>query len=214
MSSSGKTNTPEFGLPCYTEIGIAPPARTPWDLARSAGGSSGGAAAAVAGGLAALAQGSDGGGSIRIPASVCGLVGLKPSRGRISNGPLRDAPGDLAVQGPLARTVADAAALLDVDGRATSPVTRSLDRRAAGRFPSRDRDAARIGCGSAATPTRSSPTPTSTPSASEVWQRATRSPASGLGHDVEDVADRSGPEVVGHFENVWAALATLAPVAA
>ena len=87
---TGKTNTPEFGLPCYTENDVAPPARTPWDLTRSAGGSSGGAAAAVAAGLAAAAHGSDGGGSIRIPASVCGLVGIKTSRGRISNGPLRD----------------------------------------------------------------------------------------------------------------------------
>src|SRR6266702_2597454 len=80
---TGKTATPEFGLPCYTETKIGPPARTPWDLSRSAGGSSGGAAAAVAAGLAPAAQGSDGGGSIRIPASVCGLFGIKPSRGRI-----------------------------------------------------------------------------------------------------------------------------------
>ena len=76
----GKTTTPEFGLPCYTEPDVAPPARTPWDLTRSAGGSSGGAAAAVAGGIVPVAHGSDGGGSIRIPASVCGLVGLKPTR--------------------------------------------------------------------------------------------------------------------------------------
>src|SRR6202034_1607447 len=81
---TGKTATPEFGLPCYTETKIGPPARTPWDLSRSAGGSSGGAAAAVAMGLAPAAQGSDGGGSIRIPSSVCGLFGIKPSRGRIS----------------------------------------------------------------------------------------------------------------------------------
>ncbi|KUL33815.1 amidase [Streptomyces sp. NRRL F-4489] len=109
----GKTNTPEFGLPCYTENRIAPPSRTPWDPARSAGGSSGGAAAAVAGGLAPVAHASDGGGSIRIPASACGLYGIKPSRGRVSSGPrLHDVTG-LSTSGPLARTVADAAALLD-----------------------------------------------------------------------------------------------------
>jgi amidase len=85
---TGKTAAPEFGLPCYTETKIGPPARTPWDLSRSAGGSSGGAAAAVASGLAPAAQGSDGGGSIRIPASVCGLFGIKPTRGRISQGPM------------------------------------------------------------------------------------------------------------------------------
>lgn len=110
----GKTTTPEFGFPCYTESDIGPYARTPWDLSRMAGGSSGGAATSVASGLAPIAQGSDGGGSIRIPASCCGLVGLKPSRGLISNGPMPDGPGRLAVQGVLARTVSDAAALLGV----------------------------------------------------------------------------------------------------
>src|SRR5690242_2598802 len=102
--SLGKTNTPEFGLPCYTEPDVAPPARTPWDLERSAGGSSGGAAASVAAGLAPFAQGSDGGGSVRIPASACGLVGLKVSRGRISNGPVGGDTTGLAWSGPLART--------------------------------------------------------------------------------------------------------------
>ena len=87
MASLGKTNTPEFGSPCYTEPDVAPPAVTPWDPTRTAGGSSGGAAAAVAAGLVPVAQGSDGGGSIRIPASCCGLVGLKPTRGRISGAP-------------------------------------------------------------------------------------------------------------------------------
>ena len=111
--SLGKTTTPELGLPCYTEPAVAPPARTPWDLSRSAGGSSGGAGAAVAAGLVPFAQGSDGGGSIRIPSSVCGLYGLKVSRGRVSRGPLAGDLTGLGWDGPMARTVADAAALLD-----------------------------------------------------------------------------------------------------
>jgi amidase len=111
---TGKTNTPELGLPCYTEPDVARPARTPWDPSRSAGGSSGGAAAAVACGVSPVAQGSDGGGSIRIPASACGVVGLKPTRGRVSPGPHGVDVAGLAVTGPLSRTVADAAILLDV----------------------------------------------------------------------------------------------------
>lgn len=114
MPSLGKTATPEFGSPCYTEPAGHPPAVTPWDTTRMAGGSSGGAAAAVAGGLVPIAQGSDGGGSIRIPASCCGLVGLKPSRGRISAAPMYGEITGLATVGPIARTVRDAAAFLDV----------------------------------------------------------------------------------------------------
>ncbi len=114
MVSLGKTSTPEFGSPCYTEPEGRPPAVTPWDRTRMAGGSSGGAAAAVAAGLVPVAQGSDGGGSIRIPASCCGLVGLKPTRGRISGFPMYGDPIGLATSGSLARTVADAAAMLDV----------------------------------------------------------------------------------------------------
>ncbi|MDF1479688.1 amidase [Leifsonia sp. H3M29-4] len=111
--SLGKTNTPEFGMPSYTESRVAPPARTPWDLSRGAGGSSGGAAVAVSAGLLPAAIGSDGGGSIRIPAAATGLVGLKPARGRV---PALGGYGQLAglpTAGPLARTVADAALLLD-----------------------------------------------------------------------------------------------------
>lgn len=114
LISLGKTNTPEFGSPCYTEPDVGLPARTPHDLARSAGGSSGGAATAVAAGLVPVAHGSDGGGSIRIPASVCGLVGFKPTRGRISAAPLYGDVSGLSTHGPLATTVRDAAALLDI----------------------------------------------------------------------------------------------------
>jgi amidase len=111
--SLGKTNTPEFGLSSYTDNDLVGPARTPWDPARNAGGSSGGAAAAVAAGLVPVAQGSDGGGSIRIPASSCGVFGFKPSRGRVSVGPSGSDWSGLAGDGPLSRTVRDAAALLD-----------------------------------------------------------------------------------------------------
>jgi amidase len=91
-----------------------PPARNPWNLAYTPGGSSGGAAASVAAGLSAIAQGSDGGGSVRGPAACCGVVGIKPARGRVSKAPVGDRLGGIAVDGPLARTVADAAAMLDV----------------------------------------------------------------------------------------------------
>jgi amidase len=111
--SLGKTATPEFGLPSYTEPLAGRPARNPWDLALGAGGSSGGAAAAVAAGLLPFAPGSDGGGSIRIPAASCGLVGVKPSRGRVPSGSGLDGFAGLGVVGPIARTVADAALLLD-----------------------------------------------------------------------------------------------------
>lgn len=111
--SLGKTAVPEFGLPSYTETLVAPPARNPWNLALGAGGSSGGAAVAVAAGLLPFAPGSDGGGSIRIPAAACGLVGLKPSRGLIPSGTGIDTLAGLSIPGPLSRTVADAAMMLD-----------------------------------------------------------------------------------------------------
>lgn len=112
--SLGKTNTPEFGFPCYCENELpGGVARNPWDLDRGPGGSSGGAGVAVSAGLLPVAPGSDGGGSIRIPAAATGLVGLKPSRGRVPDGSGLDALAGLGVAGPLARTVEDAALLLD-----------------------------------------------------------------------------------------------------
>jgi amidase len=109
----GKTNLPEFGILPVSEPRRFGPARNPWDTARTPGGSSGGAAAAVAGGMVPIAHGSDGGGSIRIPAACCGLVGLKTARARISRGP--ELGEDFLVQdGVLTRTVAETAQLLDL----------------------------------------------------------------------------------------------------
>jgi amidase len=109
----GTTTLPEYGILPVSEARIFGPTRNPWDLARTPGGSSGGAAAAVASGMLPVAHGNDGGGSIRIPAACCGLVGLKPARGRISSAPeLGDSP--LVADGMLTRTVADTAAILDV----------------------------------------------------------------------------------------------------
>jgi amidase len=109
----GVTNMPEFGILPTTEPRHTGPTRNPWDVERTPGGSSGGSSAAVAAGLVPIAHGSDGGGSLRIPAACCGLVGLKPSRGRISRGPdLGDS--FLVSDGVLSRTVAETALVLDV----------------------------------------------------------------------------------------------------
>lgn len=110
----GKSNTPEFGITAVTESDLNGACRNPWDLERTPGGSSGGAAAAVAAGAIPLAHGSDGGGSIRIPASCCGLFGLKPSRGRVSPAPLQSGSLELSQSGPISVSVRDAAAFLDV----------------------------------------------------------------------------------------------------
>jgi amidase len=110
----GRTNTPELGLTPTTEPAAYGPTRNPWDRARSAGGSSGGSAAAVSARMVAVGHGTDGGGSIRIPASACGLVGLKVSRGRTSGAPNGEEMCGLSVQHVLTRTVRDSAAMLDV----------------------------------------------------------------------------------------------------
>src|SRR5580700_4430172 len=207
----GKTSCPEFGLPCYTETEIGPPARTPWDLSRSAGGSSGGAGAAVAAGLAPAAHGNDGGGSIRIPASVCGLFGIKPSRGRISNAPIMPDLLGLTTEGPLAHTVADAALLLDVmtgnrpGDMYTQPPVPDGDsfyghaRREPGRLRIGRTLAHPVGDG------------TVHPDCVTAYEEASRLLA-GLGHEVEDIATPSGAEVVPAFEALWYSMATLAPV--
>ncbi len=114
----GKTNTPEFGIVPTTESRRLGPCKNPWDLSRSAGGSSGGSAAAVAAGFVPMAHANDGGGSIRIPASCCGLFGLKPTRARTPVGPkLGDVMSGLVCEHAVTRSVRDSAALLDaIDG--------------------------------------------------------------------------------------------------
>src|SRR5215211_788838 len=110
----GKTNTPELGILPTTEPRAYGPSRNPWDTERSTGGSSGGSAAAVASGMVPIAHANDGGGSIRIPASECGLVGLKPTRQRISEGPiLGDNMSGLTVELVVSKSVRDTAAVLE-----------------------------------------------------------------------------------------------------
>jgi amidase len=208
---TGKTTTPEFGLPCYTEPEpeVSPPARCVWDRRRTAGGSSGGAAVAVGSGLAPIAHGSDGGGSIRIPASANGLVGIKPSRGRVSNGPIRDPIGDLVNSGPIARTVADAAALLDVMARpfpgdpfhAPPPSDSFLS---AARRPV---DRLRIGL---LTESIIADVVVDTESVAAVERTARW--LEELGHEVVVTPRPFGPELVAQFEAVWHTLALLTPV--
>ena len=211
MVSLGKTSTPEFGSPCYTEPDVAPPAVTPWDHTRTAGGSSGGAAAAVAAGLVPLAQGSDGGGSIRIPASCCGLVGLKPTRGRISGHPLYGDPVGLATAGPIGRTVRDAAAMLDAlagrqpgDPAWAPPPSETF-------VSSCDRDPGRLRVARFIAPLITD-TPVD-PACTQAWEDASRLLES-LGHEVVDVAPPLPPEAVPVFETCWAVLTALSVVPA
>jgi amidase len=200
--SLGKTATPEFGLPCYTEPAGRPPTVTPWETSLLAGGSSGGAAAAVAGRLVPFAQGSDGGGSIRIPASVCGLVGLKPTRGRVSRGPVATDVTLLSVIGPLARTVLDAAVMLDVMSAPQAGEPYWAPPLPAGEtftvHTRRDPGVLRIG--------RYATPPVAgaelDPECRLAWERASTLLES-LGHRVEDVPVPFDDQVLPVFEAVW-----------
>jgi amidase len=209
LVSLGKTSTPEFGSPCYTEPEGAPAAVTPWDTTRMAGGSSGGAASAVSAGLVPVAQGSDGGGSIRIPASCCGIVGLKPTRGRISGAPMYGDPIGLATNGALGRTVRDTAAFLDVmAGRAVgdpfwAPEEASSFLSACDREPGRLR-VARF----------SEPVITDAevdPECLTAWEDTSRLLES-LGHEVVDIGVPLPRDAVPIFETCWAVLTALSVV--
>ncbi len=136
--SLGKTQVPEFGLSCYSENRLAPPARNPLDRRLSPAGSSGGSAAAVAAAMLPFAPGTDGGGSVRIPAAATGLVGLKPNRGRVPSGAGQADLGQFVVAGPLAHSAVDAGLLLDA--MVAEPSYRPTS--AASRYPGSFTDAA------------------------------------------------------------------------
>jgi amidase len=201
----GKTAAPEMGIVPVTEPRRFGPTRNPWDTERTPGGSSGGSAAAVAGGLVPIAHGSDGGGSIRIPAACCGLVGLKPSRGRVSRGP--DA-GDsfLSVDGVLSRTVADTAAALDVLagyelGDATwAPPPPEPFAATAARSPRRLRVALMI----------EPPLEAAVDPVAEAAARETAGLLEGLGHRVEEVSPPlSLDDLFDTFTDLWSAMVSL-----
>jgi amidase len=212
--SLGKTSTPEFGFPSYTEPLAGPVARNPYDPTLGAGGSSGGAAVAVAAGLLPFAPGSDGGGSVRIPAAATGLVGLKPSRGRVPAMPGFASLAGLVSAGPLARTVADAALLLDALAGDGVPrwATVAPD---AGEGPflgAAVRGEGRFSIGVS----RDSPWSTAydlalAPEAEEALQVALRE-LDAVGHGIEELAFEPEPGYAAAFRAVWQAGAAGLPL--
>jgi amidase len=202
----GKTTLPEMGILPTTESRRFGPTRNPWDLDRTPGGSSGGSGAAVAAGMVPVAHGNDGGGSIRIPAACCGLVGLKPARGRVSVGP---DGGDsfLVTDGVLTRTVADTVAILDLlagyePGDATwAPAPAAPYAELAAQKPGRLRVALALN-----PPLRGG-------AVDPVCERAARDAAAAvesLGHDVEEItAPWSRDNLLADFTLAWAPLISI-----
>jgi len=198
----GRTSTPEFGNHSTTEPILFGPSRNPWALDRTTGGSSGASAAAIAAGLTSIASGGDGAGSLRIPASCCGVFGFKPSRGRISSAPSGQSIGNLAIRHAMSRSVRDNAALLDVAARpepgdpfvAPPPARPFLEE--VGRHPGR----LRIGW---------TATPAIETAIDPECVAAVRSAAElldELGHDVVEAAPTlDGNVIIGSLLAVWAA---------
>jgi amidase len=196
----GKTNAPEFGILNVTEPRRYGPTRNPWDTDRTPGGSSGGSASATAAGMVPIAHANDGGGSIRIPAACCGLVGLKPARGRVSSAPVLG-ESFLAVDGVVSRTVEDTARSLDVlagpelgDSSWAPPPTEPFAT-AVEREPSGLRIALSVN------PPIDAPV-------DPVFERAVRDTGellASLGHEVEEIElPWADPEVFGEFTKMWA----------
>ncbi len=203
----GKTNVPELGTLPVSESVLLGPCRNPWDPSRTPGGSSGGAAAALAAQLVPAVQGSDGAGSIRIPASNCGVFGFKPSRGRVSSAPLGDLLPGLSTAGPLSRHVVDAAALLDVmrgyalgDPSWAPPPARDYVRDAA-------QDPPRLRVGLVTTSPLGTFSPETVTAAEDAARLLER-----LGHAVEPFALPVGERFKDDFQTVWAAGLATAPV--
>lgn len=197
----GRTNTPEFGNHSTTEPVLFGPTLNPWALGRTVGGSSGGSAAAVAVGMVPAASGGDGAGSIRIPASCCGVFGLKPSRGRVSRAPAGEEVGGLNVRHAITRSVRDSAALLEVIAGpaagdpyfATSPDRPYLDE--VGRSPGRLRIAW----------SERAPLGTTVDPECVVAVRESAQLLASLGHDLEEAAPEFDAEVmIGPMVLVWA----------
>jgi amidase len=198
----GKTNTPEYGIMPTTEPLLFGPSRNPWDTTRATGGSSGGSAAAVATGMVAIAHGNDGGGSIRIPASCCGLFGLKPTRARNPLGPdFGDMFSGLVAEHAISRSVRDSAALLDAtsgpapgDPYYAPPPSRPFIKEV-GADPGKLRIAF-----STATPAGS---PVHPDCAQAVHNAATL--CGNLGHEVSEAAPAVAGEIVQMFMTLWSA---------
>ena len=198
----GRTSTPEFGNHSTTEPVLLGPTRNPWALDRTTGGSSGASAAAIAAGLTAIASGGDGAGSLRIPASCCGVFGFKPSRGRVSSAPGGGAIGNLAIRHAMSRSVRDNAALLDIaavpepgDPFFAPPPERPF-------LEEVGRDPGRLRIGWTATPAIETEIHdecvTAVRSAAELLE--------GLGHEVVEASPRlEGDVIIGSLLAVWAA---------
>lgn len=206
----GKSAAPEFGFPAYTEPADALPAVTPWDLTRGAGGSSGGAAAAVAAGIVPIAHASDGGGSIRIPAASCGLVGLKVSRGLVPTGAERVPGPGLVSDGVVSRTIRDTALALDSLATTDPGETFRQPARAEGFLASCDRAPATLRVGVLTRPVISN-----TATVHDACLDAVRRTAdwlAELGHEVSEAPTPFPAERWDAFDAVWATGAASIPL--
>ncbi|WP_246148603.1 amidase [Nonomuraea turkmeniaca] len=206
--SLGKTTTSEFALMPHGETDQGIESRTPWDTTRSAHGSSGGAAAAVGAGLVPFAHASDGGGSIRIPAGACGLVGLKPSRGRIFDGPHPSDAGGVGVEGAISRTVRDTAAALDALAVEQPGALVAVRRPDVSFTECAEQEPGRLRIGRFLTTLTDTVLEPDCLAAYEVASAA----LAAAGHEVTDIELPVAPAFVDAFADVWAVVAASVPV--